>query len=99
MLPYRLSARAEADLDAVRRWYDQIRVTLGDRVVDAVFDVIRLARERPESFPEVGAGVRVGRCGKFPYRVFFAITDEGVNVLAVYHTARDPQRWDDPNRE
>ena len=99
MLRYKISERAERDMQSVRHWYDQIGRTLGDRVIDAVYDVIRLARERPASFPEISEGTRVARCRRFPYRVYFVVTDDLVNVLAVYHTAREPERWDDPDRD
>ena len=71
MLRYKISERAERDMQSVRHWYDQIGRTLGDRVIDAVYDVIRLARERPTSFPEISEGTRVARCRRFPYRVYF----------------------------
>ena len=99
MLPYRFSERASRDLDRLREWYDRTDVTLADRAVDAVFDVIRDVRERPESFPEIDRGVRASRCRRFPYRIYFVVTAEGINVLAVYHTSRDPDGWDDPERE
>ena len=99
MLPYRFSARADQDLSSVRNWYDRIDVTLGDRVTNAIFEAVDWTRERPETFPEVAEGVRAARCRRFPYRIYFAVTTQGVNVLAIYHTARAPERWDDPDRD
>ncbi len=99
MLPYRLSERAVRDLDGMRSWYDEQGVLLGDRAIAAVDDVFVNIRERPGSFPELHGGVRTARCRRFPYRVYFVVTGEGVNVLAVYHTSREPNRWNDSNRE
>ncbi len=99
MLSYELTARAEEDLRSVRSWYEQLGQGLGKRVLDAILDVIQLSRQRPTSFPEVRDGIRVARCRRFPYRIYFAVTDAGISVLAVYHTSRDPERWDDPDRE
>ena len=99
MLAYDLSERAVRDLASARDWYDEKAIDLGDRFLDAALLAIRAARERPSSFPEVRSGVRAVRCRKFPYRVYFEVADNRLVVLAVYHTARDPQRWEDLSRE
>ena len=99
MLGYKVSERAERDMRNARHWYDQIGQTLGDRLLDAIYDVIRAARERPNSFPAIEEGIRVARCRRFPYRIYFAIADDVINVLAVYHTSRDPERWNDSQRD
>jgi plasmid stabilization system protein ParE len=99
MLPYRLTERALQDLTRLREWYDRTDLTLGDRATDAIYDVITMTRQLPESFPQARAGVRAALCREFPYRVYFAVQAGRVDVLAVYHTSRDPERWDDPTRE
>jgi hypothetical protein len=38
-------------------------------------------------------------CERFPYRVYFEAFDDRIDVLAVYHTARDDAAWDAPGRE
>jgi len=99
MLPYDLTERAIRDLASARDWYDQRALQLGDRFLDEAMLAIRVACERPQSFPEVRRAVRGVRCKRFPYRVYFTVQNERMVVLAVYHTARDPARWDDLNRE
>ena len=98
MRSYGLTQRAERDLLAARSYYDQSSVKLGNRFVDAVFDVVTIARERPESCPVVGSGARAIRCRRFPYRVYFRVEPDRIVILAVYHTAREPDRWDDGSR-
>jgi plasmid stabilization system protein ParE len=99
MLPYHLTDRALQDLAAAREWYERQRPDLGRKFIDAAFTSVSAARARPYSFPEIGNGVRTALCGRFPYRVHFEIADAQVVVHAVYHTARDPQLWNDPERE
>jgi toxin ParE1/3/4 len=99
MLPYDLTERAVLDLQHARDWYDGGNVDLGNRFVDAVLAVIATAREHPQRFPVVRKGIRGARCRRFPYRVYYEVSRERVVVLAVYHTARDPGLWDNPDRE
>jgi plasmid stabilization system protein ParE len=96
---YDWTDRAIRDLAAAREWYDRRDVDLGNQFVDDVLKAIRIARERPGSCPLIRPNVRGVRCGRFPYRIYFEIIDERVFVLAIYHTARRPDRWDDPDRE
>jgi plasmid stabilization system protein ParE len=98
MRSYEFSERALADLANASEWYDGLRAGLGRQFVDAVVAAIRIARERPTSCPLVRNGVRAVRCKRFPYRVYFEAHDDRIDVLAVYHTARNTRRWDDPNR-
>jgi toxin ParE1/3/4 len=99
MLSYDLTKRAIRDLAAARDWYDQRDVSLGNRFLDEVLLAIRAARERPQSFPEVRTTVRGVRCKKYPYRIYFTVESDRIVILAVYHTARDPARWDDVIRD
>jgi toxin ParE1/3/4 len=99
MRAYTLSERAAKDLTAVQDWYDQRGVDLGNRFVHDVMIALRVARERPMSCPQVGGRIRAVRCKRFPYRIYFVPLDDRIDVLAIYHTARNPSSWDDPHRE
>jgi plasmid stabilization system protein ParE len=99
MRDYQFTDRAERDMRTAREWYKQYSPVLANLFLDAVRLVIDAAREHPGRFPEVYRGVRATRCHRFPYRVYFKATDERIVVLAVYHTARDAQGWNDPERE
>lgn len=92
MRSYEFTERAVSDLARARNWYDRLRDGLGNQFIDAVLAAIRIARERPTSCPSVRKGVRAVRCSRFPYRVYFE------THLAVYHTARNARRWNDPDR-
>ena len=99
MRGYEFTERAARDFANAREWYDQRSVSLGRRFVEDVVLAIRAARERPESFPIVRNGIRANRCKKFPYRVYFETLNDRIVLLAIYHTARNPERWDDPTRD
>jgi len=39
------------------------------------------------------AGVRVFPVGRYPYRIFYRVTHDAVEILHIHHTARQP--WDE----
>jgi plasmid stabilization system protein ParE len=39
------------------------------------------------------AGVRVAPLGRYPYKIFYRVTDETVEVLHIHHAASQP--WDE----
>ena len=93
-----LSARALSYMTRGRDWYDRVRSGLGSQFVDAVVEAFRTAAEWPTSCPLVQSGVRTIRCKRFPYRVYFETHSSRIDILAVYHTARNPRLWRDPDR-
>lgn len=99
MRAYELTTRAVRDLASARDWYDSKRADLGDQFLDAVLLAIRAARDSPNRFPEVFPGVRAVGCRRFPYRTYYEVLPDLIVVRAVYHTARDPKRWADEERE
>ena len=99
MRGYDFSERAVQDLEAVQDWYRSQGGDLARRFYDEFILALRVARERPMSCPAIRGRVRAVRCAHFPYRIYFVPFDSRIDVLAVYHTARHPDAWDDPNRE
>jgi plasmid stabilization system protein ParE len=37
--------------------------------------------------------VRRGLVRRFPYGVFYVVTDDAIVILAVFHASRDPAGW------
>lgn len=84
---------AEADLADAQLWYEQQQAGLGNQFVRAVEEALERIQEMPESAPIVFRGVRRLDLGRFPYGVFYAVTNEHLSVIAVYHASRDPRGW------
>lgn len=99
MRTYELNERAARDLETTAEQYNGQREGLGREFIDSVVRAIHVACNRPSSCPEIERGVRGIRCTRFPYRVHFEVLPDRVDILAIYHTSRDPDRWDDPDRE
>ena len=84
---------AEADLAEAFAWYEERRPGLGDRFLLSVEAVLAAIERYPESFPVVYAQVRRALLRRFPYGVFYTVKESAVVVLAVFHCAREPRRW------
>jgi len=81
------------DLEAASNWYDGISIKLGNRFrasVDARFDVVEL---RPESFAMVDPPLRATRLDRFPYLIVFERYGLATEILGVFHSASDPDKW------
>ncbi len=99
MRDYDFTRRAVRDIASSRDWYARQGADLGNRFFDAVLEAIREAREHPEQYPEMEPGIRGVGCAGFPYRVYYEPRPDKIVIRAVYHSNRDPTRWDDEERD
>lgn len=89
------TAAARQDLDDIALWlalhYPKL-APLIERHIRAV--ALRIGR-----WPESGRlsagrpGVRTVAVGRYPYRIFYRVTDSAVEILHIHHAARQP--WDE----
>lgn len=95
MTDYRLVAepRADLDIEAGFRWYENERPGLGREFLDQ----LRLTYDRiganPLVYQDLRAGIRRALVRRFPYAVYFSVEVDVVVVLAVLHAGRDPAEW------
>jgi len=90
-LPLRIRSEATAELNAAWNWYENQRDGLGDDLlgcVDAAFAAIARA---PEGYARVDGLIRRALVRRFPYVVLFREYPDYVEILAVFHTSRDPE--------
>lgn len=88
-----LRQKAERDIEFARNWYDAQQVGLGEEFLSAVQERLVEIRRFPESCPEIHKKLRRALVGRFPYLIFYLLTQDKVVVLAVLHTSRDPANW------
>jgi toxin ParE1/3/4 len=89
------SPRATRDLEAIAAYYrsvadPKISAAIGGRIEY----VINLIAEHPESCPLVvpRSGVRVALLLRYPYKIFYRLHTDAVEILHIRHTARRPWR-------
>lgn len=84
---------AEQDLSEARDWYEAQRPGLGDEFLTAVDSRFEHIMDFPESYAVVYRGVRAAGLHRFPYVVYYRLTDQVPEILAVLHGSRSPRAW------
>lgn len=84
---------AEAEMAEAFAWYENSVSGLGSEYLFCVDAVFNLILRTPQHFPHVHRTVRRALTRRFPYEVFYVEDDERVVILSVFHTRRNPKRW------
>ena len=54
---------------------------------------LKRLEQAPLLYAEVIPGIRRALLPRFPYDVFYAVRGDLIQVLAVLHNVRNPERW------
>ncbi len=89
------TAAALQDLDEIADWLAAHYPTIAAAVERRVRMVVARIGRWPESARRSAKrpGVRVVPIGRYPYRIFYRITADTVEILHIHHAAR--QSWDE----
>ena len=79
----------DVEIKAAAAWYDERCPGLGDQFVDAVRALSRSVQQTPLRFAIRFADIRRANLTRFPYVVWFFLSNHGVFILAVLHHKRD----------
>lgn len=90
----RIQPQAELDVSDAARWYEEQRPGLGNEVLQELDSVIQRVVQSPFQFPLIQNEVRRALLRRFPYSVYFRVSDETVDLLAVLHQHRNPNTWE-----
>jgi len=85
--------QASEELLEAARNYDQKSLGLGADFVEEVEVLLERVVRHPEMYPVVERDARRGLLRRFPYAVFYLVTDDAVVVLAVFNCTREPGSW------
>ncbi len=92
-LPVILRPAAEADVQEIYDYLEQIRVGIGEQFSHHLRDVLQRIESNPEMFGVVWQDVRAVRVRKFRYVVYYVVFADRVEVLAVIHGSRRESTW------
>jgi plasmid stabilization system protein ParE len=82
---------AKAELFEAVAWYENERPGCGKEFVREVVEALQIARSQPELFRKVRGRARKIRLRRFKaYGIYFAVKDDVLSVLSVFHGARNP---------
>jgi plasmid stabilization system protein ParE len=86
--------QAELDVSDAAAWYEERRTGLGDEFLDELDSILRRVITDPLQFPKIKNQIRRALLRRFPYSVYFGLTRETVELVAVLHQRRDPRTWE-----
>jgi plasmid stabilization system protein ParE len=92
-LPVVLRAEAEEEFDEAYDYYNSQRAGLGTRFVAEVQRVFDRLAANPLMHQVVFADIRKSVVRRFPYCVYYRPHTDRVEVVAVFHSSRDPSLW------
>ena len=88
-----VTPEAKQDIDEVYDWYERRRVGLGEDFLGRVDACIEAICRTPEMVAKVFGDYRRGVVRRFPYAVFYEYDAGDRYVYCIFHTARDPKKW------
>lgn len=88
----RLTARARADISAIREFYLHESRATADRVRRSINQALDLIASRPTIGPRNRRTpeIRSKLVLHYPYRIHYRVTGDQIEVLHIRHTARRP---------
>ena len=88
----RYTPQARADLDSIFSYVSQHSPRTAVRINRLIVQMINGLADFPEIGPAADFDARVLLVGRFPYRVFYRIRDQEIQILHIRHTSRRPWR-------
>lgn len=83
------------ELEFARKWYAEKSVDLGNEFLDEINFALNVIQAAPEIWPVCVwvPGTRRFLVHRFPFGVFYRLTENNIQVLAVGHLHRIPGYW------
>lgn len=98
MLPIRLHPAAVQELTEAWSWYETKREGLGDEFRACVDAAMAEIRRSPLGYARVRGEARRKVLRRFPYVLIYFVKPAHLEVIAVFHTSRDPVGWQERAR-
>jgi toxin ParE1/3/4 len=89
------SRRALADLDQIKTYYAaNASPTIAEAIGRRLENVVERIRRVPEAAPRVSqrSQVRAVAVVRYPFRIFYRVRTDAVDILHIRHTSRRPVR-------
>lgn len=84
---------ARQEVASAQDWYEREVAGLGLRLREALDAQVLRISANPLQFPLRMQDVRSAKLRRFPYSVFFRVTEDQVAIIACFHASRDPMVW------
>lgn len=89
----RFTPEADIELAEARQWYANQRTDLDFEFMTMIDDALSRIVNNPDSYPIVYRTLRRAVVRRFPFAVFYDVEADEIQIVAVFHSRRDPERW------
>ena len=89
----KFSTRALREIGEAQEWYEFQSPGLGEEFIAAMELQLKRLEQAPLLYAEVIPNVRRALLPRFPYGLFYAVRGNLIQILAVLHNVRNPNRW------
>lgn len=93
MISAGLHPEAAQELEAAALHYEKIRVGLGEEFLASLEEAVQLIGKRPKAWRRLRPGLYRVLLRRFPYGVVYQESPDKLQILAIYHCAREPDYW------
>lgn len=92
-----LSDDAEDDFNKSYEYYHyhEDNPKVADALYISINHCFEIIKQNPNTFPIAYKNVRKYVIKKFPFVVYYRIVDEVIQVIAIFHTSRNPETWNE----
>jgi toxin ParE1/3/4 len=89
----RFTPEADAELAEARQWYAHQRENLDIEFMERIDDALSRIVRNPNLYPIVDRTLRRAVVRRFPFAIFYEVTADEIQVIAVFHSRRNPEKW------
>lgn len=89
----KIAEAAEEDIRNAFLWYENQQGDLGFHFEDEIKLAIQSIQNNPFKIAIRYQSIRVFFLKKFPYGIHFQVSESKILIVAVFHTAQNPERW------
>lgn len=61
--------------------------------MDVFYDALNRVADKPNLYEVVHRNVRQALIRIFPFAIYFLLSNDEIEVIAVFHASRDPDEW------
>ena len=90
---FRFTPEADAELTEARQWYSHHRKDLDLEFMHCIEIALSRIRSHPSLFPIVHGNLRRAVVRRFPFAIFYEVAGEEIQIVAVFHSRRNPDVW------
>jgi len=89
----RFTPEADTELAEARIWYARQHEDLDLEFMQSIDDALSRIVAHPNLYPVVYRTLRRSVVRRFPFAIFYDVAADEIQVIAVFHSRRDPERW------